>query len=79
MPLFDPISRIYGITHFRPVDFDYQVYIRGSDYTHLTGNSSHVGLSLSMIIVSESGMHNLANSFARFQRPWWVEWPSHLL
>ena len=41
------------------------------------GNSLHVGLS--MIIMSKSGMRKLANSFASFQRPWWMELLSHLL
>jgi len=35
-------------------------------------------VSLSMVIMSVSGMHNLSNSFTHFQCSWWVELPSHL-
>jgi len=44
---------------------------------HSMGSSVHVGLSL--IVTSKSGMHELASSFASFQRLWWMELPSHLL
>jgi len=35
-------------------------------------------VSLSMVIMSVSGMYNLSNLFTRFQCPWWVKLPSHL-
>ena len=45
--------------------------------THLTGNFSHVGLAV--IFTSEFGTRELADSFPNFQRPGWIELPSHLL
>jgi len=44
---------------------------------HLTGNTSHVGLGV--ITMSESGTHELINSFTSFQRPGWMKSPSHLI
>ena len=32
-----------------------------------------------LVFTSESEIHKLVNSFASFQRPRWIEWPSHLL
>ena len=56
---------------FDPVHFD------GRKHIHPTGNSSHVGLS--MTSTSESGTHELAISFPSFQRPKWIILLSHLL
>jgi len=59
--------------HFRPVDFEYQ-----SVYSRVWELTRRETLRM-MVFTSEAGIRELANSFASFQRPWWMEWPSHLL
>jgi len=45
--------------------------------THPMGDFLHAGLT--MTLTSESGTHELADSFPSSQHPGWMQWPFHLL